>query len=273
MTNPLKSHFRQPVISFELPSKGDFWPDLSIDISASHEVEILPMTAADEIMLRTPDLLMNGTAVSRLLESCIPAIKDGSKCPIIDLEPLLISIRIASVSDVLDVSVRCPKCGADHDYEVDLRSTLDSIHSGNWKQPLVIGDLEFYFKPLTLAELNVYNNLMFKNQRLAKQIEMIEDEVEKEQLSNGIIKEMNATKVQRLVQSIKGIMVGSEFVSNKDHIAEYLMSCEKKVYDQVKNRFEDLLASTKAKNSKLQCSECQHEFEIPLTLDYASFFV
>jgi len=271
--NPLQAYFRQPAISFELPSHGDFWADGALDAGLQQEIDIYPMTAADEITLRTPDMLMNGTAITKLIESCVPNIKDAGKCPITDLEPLLIAIRIASVSDGLDLSVKCPKCKEEHDYDIDLRSALDSIKPGNWKQPLKVGGLEVYFRPLSFEELNVYNNTVFKSQRLAKQIEMLDDDEQKEALSNGIIKEMNTNKVQMLVQSVKGIVMKDELIDNRDFIAEYLMKCDKKTYDQIKERFEELKGTTKAADTLLKCSACEYEFKIPFTLDYSSFFV
>jgi hypothetical protein len=271
--NPLKAHFRQPAISFELPSKGEFWDDGAIEIGMQPELDIYPMTAADEIMLRTPDSLMNGSAVAKLIQSCIPSIKNALKTPTIDVEALLIAIRIASVSDSMDITVKCPKCGEEHDYEIDLNAELNSIKAANWKQPAVIDNLQIFYRPLTLEEVNTYNTMVFKNKRLAKQIEQLEEGDEKEQLANNIIKDMHQTKIQQLVQSIQGIVADGELVSDKNYIAEYLLSCEKKTYKHIEKRFEDLKATTHPEDVEMQCSSCEHKFSMPFSLDYSNFFV
>ena len=123
--NPLKQFFRQPAIYLQLPSDGRHWQDQSLTMPENHELPVYPMTAIDEITYRTPDALFNGQAVVNVIQSCVPAVKDGWAVPGIDINALLIGIRIASYGHDLEIGTKCPECGTDAEYTVDLRMILD----------------------------------------------------------------------------------------------------------------------------------------------------
>ena len=93
--NPLLAHFRQPAIYFQLPSKGQFWQS-GLNMSPTEDLPVYPMTARDEITLRTPDALLNGQGVVDVIQSCCPNITDAWQMPSIDVDATLIALRIAS---------------------------------------------------------------------------------------------------------------------------------------------------------------------------------
>ena len=97
--NPLKKHFRKPEIFISLPSGGRWWSEGSLSLPATGEIPILSMTATDELYLMTPDALANGEAIVSLVESCAPNVRDAWQTPSVDLESLLVAIRIASVGE------------------------------------------------------------------------------------------------------------------------------------------------------------------------------
>jgi hypothetical protein len=72
--NPLSSFYRQPKIYVKLPSKGEFYPPGSLDVSANGEYPVYAMTAKDELLFKTPDALLSGQSTVELIKSCIPAI-------------------------------------------------------------------------------------------------------------------------------------------------------------------------------------------------------
>ena len=94
--NPLAKHFRQPAIYIQLTSQGKFWPENTLELPVTGKIPVYPMTARDEITLRTPDALINGTSVVEVVQSCCPNIKDAWEMPSIDVDSTLIAIRIAS---------------------------------------------------------------------------------------------------------------------------------------------------------------------------------
>jgi len=106
--NPLAKHFRQPKIYLRLPSQGRFWPEGSIDMPENGELPVYSMTAKDELVLKTPDALINGQSTVNLIQSCVPNIKDGFAIPSLDLDALLVAIRIASYGEQLTITATIP---------------------------------------------------------------------------------------------------------------------------------------------------------------------
>ena len=155
--NPLKQYFRQPAIYVRLPSQGEFYPEGTLDMPPNGELPVYPMTAIDEIAYRTPDALFNGSAVISVIQSCIPNIKNAWAIPSVDVDTLLISIRIASYGHEMDINTKCPNCGEEANHGLDLRSVLDRIQSPDYQQVLKSGDMEFYFRPMTYKDLNDNN--------------------------------------------------------------------------------------------------------------------
>jgi hypothetical protein len=271
--NPLKAYFRRPEIYAQLPCGGAFWPEGTIEIPVSGELAVYPMTAADEISLRTPDALMNGHAVVSLLESCIPSIKDAWQTPLCDIDALLIASRIASVGSDLELSTKCPNCDHPNEFIVDLRTRLDLIQPGSWTEPVEIRDLTFHFRPLTFKQSNDLNNRIYAAQRTMQQIEGIEDEDQKEQVNKSILDDVAHINTDTLICSISAIEVDGNTVRDPDYIQEFIDNCDHKLSAAIKKAFDDLQKSSKAEDVHLECEECNYQFNVPFSLDYGSFFV
>ena len=109
-TNPLAKHFRQPQLYLKLPSQGKWYPQGSIDMPVTGELPVYPMTAKDELILQTPDALLNGQSTVEVIQSCVPSIKDAWKMPSIDLDAVLIAIRQATYGPGMDFFSVCPHC-------------------------------------------------------------------------------------------------------------------------------------------------------------------
>ena len=60
--NPLRQFFRRPAVFFKLPSGGKNYAPGVLDMPENEEFPVYPMTAIDEISMRTPDALFNGSA-------------------------------------------------------------------------------------------------------------------------------------------------------------------------------------------------------------------
>ena len=131
--NPLRQFFRQPAIYIKLPSLGNHWPKDTLAMPDNGELPVLPMTAIDEITARTPDALFNGTAVTELIKSCVPCIKDPWSIPTIDLDAILIAIRAATNGNLLDIESTCPSCNESASYNVNLIGLLSKIVVDEYK--------------------------------------------------------------------------------------------------------------------------------------------
>ena len=169
-TNPLASHFRQPAIYLKLPSGGKYWVTGSLNLPANGEIGIMPMTTKDEILLRTPDALMNGDGVVKVIESCCPNINNAWGMPTIDADSILIAIRIATYGNEMDIDSTCPKCQHENRHQIPLGDVLMRVRSPDYTPVLNLNGLQIRFKPINYMQSTKNNIIDFENQKLAEVI-------------------------------------------------------------------------------------------------------
>lgn len=272
-SNPLRQYFRQPAIFLRLPSNGEFWAENSLNLPVNKELPVLPMTAIDEITYRTPDALFNGQAVVNVVQSCIPDIKNAWATPSTDINSILVAIRIASYGHEMEIGTTCPACNSETEYMLDLRSVLDQIKMPDFEKTITHGDLEIVFQPMTYQNQNETNQLQFDQQRMLQALPNADiPEEEKIKQLNGVLARITELTVEALKWSIAGIRTPQAFVSDPAHIHEFLLNCDRKLFAEIRQHVIDLRLSGELKPLALECGECHHKYEQPLTLDMTSFF-
>lgn len=271
--NPLKQYFRQPAIYIRLPSNGKFWSSDAITIPPNQEIPVYPMTAVDEITTRTPDALFNGSAMVKIFESCCPNIKDAWQVPSLDVDTLLVAIRIATYGHGMDIGTKCPSCENEDEYQLDLRVVLEKIQSPDYDVPVKVGDLEVYFKPMTYQELNSNSQIQFEDQKLVAMFQNLEipEEEKLKQLGEAFLKITSLT-IKSIAQSIGTIKTPSAQVNEQEYIVEFLNNCEKSAFGAIRDRAIQLKQEAELKPIKIKCTNCGHEYDQNFTLDMSNFF-
>jgi rubredoxin len=272
-SNPLSQYFRQPAIFIRLPSQGKFYPTNAIDHTVNGEYPVLPMTTMDEITYRTPDALFNGQAVCTVIESCVPNIKDAWAVPNVDLDTMLVAIRIATYGNDLDINSTCPNCETETEYTMNLTQILSSIQGMDYSQSLNIGDLEIYFQPLSYKQMNENSLTQFEEQRALQSLtEMDPENNERVKQLADVLKKINNITTKALSQSISLVKTPNAQVSNEQHIAEWLGNCDRNMFGQIR----DFIIANKQKSElqpmHIQCTNCNHEYDQPFTLNMTDFF-
>ena len=273
MNNPLTQYFRQPSIYIKLPSQGQNYPTGTLNIPANGELPVYPMTAIDEITYRTPDALFNGQATVNVIQSCVPGIIDGWAIPSIDLDTILIAIRIASYGHNMEFGTTCPACGDISDRSVDLRTVLDVLSAADYNTTIKSGDLEIYFKPLTYKNLHDNNKLQFEQQKL---LQMMPDDTvsdnDKMTALTAAFKKLTEITVQSLALSIVTIKTPGALVNEFEYINDFLKNCDRVLFNQIRDHVVKLREQSEMQPLKMTCPACQHEYEQAITLDMSSFF-
>jgi hypothetical protein len=271
--NPLSQFFRQPAIHIRLPSGGKFYPAGSLNMPPNGELPVLPMTAVDEITYRTPDALFNGSAIISVIQSCVPSIRDPWVMPSTDIDAVLVAIRIASFGHGMDITSNCPSCNHQEDLKLDLRVINDQILPGNYDKSLTIGNLEFYFKPISYQDVNQNNQTQFAQQQALRLIDndQVEESAKLEQL-NRSMKIINELTLKTIAQSIGAIKTPDALVTEIQYIFEFLNNCDSKLFGQLRDHVIALKQASEIKPVDLTCPECKHKYTQPFTLDMASFF-
>jgi hypothetical protein len=273
MNNPLRQYFRRPALYVTLPSKGTFYPEGSIEMPDNGELPVFPMTAIDEITSKTPDALFNGVAISEIIKSCVPAIKDPWAMPSMDIDAVLIAIRAATNGNDLEISSTCPACEEEATYGVNLIGLLSGMSSGDYASTLNLGDLKIKFRPLNYKNINTGNLSQFEMQREIAVLEnMTNDEERKEKSSNTMIR-ISKINVEMMSNSIEYIVIPTgEQVNNKEYIVEFLENCDKNTHDNIRKQIGSLRESSTTKPQKIKCIHCANEYEQPLALNVTDFF-
>ena len=273
MSNPLSQYFRQPSIYIKLPSQGQNYPQGSLNMPQNGELPVYPMTAIDEITYRTPDALFNGQATVNVIQSCVPNIQDAWAIPSIDLDTILIAIRIASYGHDMEFVTTCPACQDTSERTLDLRSTLDSLRAPDYMAKISHGDLEIYFRPLSYKNLNDNSQLQFEQQKLLQVIpDSTISEADKMIALTKAFKQLTEITVTSLSISITAIKTPQALVSEQKFIEDFLKNCDRDLFNQIRDHVLALREQSEMQPLKLQCTSCNHQYEQALTLDMTSFF-
>jgi hypothetical protein len=273
IANPLRQFFRQPAIYLTLPTKGEFWHPDAISMPENKELPVLPMTAIDEITYRTPDALFNGQAVINVIQSCLPNILNAWAAPAVDINAILVAIRIASYGHTLEMTTQCPSCKTDEDYGLDLRQVLDQMKSPDYTKSIQYRDIELFFKPMNYKNLNDNNAMQFEEQRILGMLPDAEiPDQDKMAALSAALKKITEITVRALAQSISTIKTPNALVTEPEYIEEFLKNCDRNLFNQVRDHIINIKTESEIKPVAINCAHCDHEYEQMLTLDMTSFF-
>ena len=269
--NPLQKFFRQPKIYISLPSKGIFNKLGSIQGDFSN-LPVYGMTGMDEILMKTPDALLSGETTARIFESCCPSIKDGWEVSMLDTDLLLTAIRIATNGNTMTIMHSCPECDSLNEYDVDLSMIIDHFSKCYYDNKIVLKDLIIKLQPLTYKQSTEFSLKNFKIQQQLVQAELIEDQEEKKKIIAAIFVELSLNQHEIFVESIESVDIGTESVSEKSYISEWLKNCDKSIFDEIKEKFNINKKAWTVPKLHVKCSECNHETDVAIELDQSNFF-
>jgi hypothetical protein len=272
-SNPLSSYFRQPKLYISLPSKGQFYPEGALDISANGEYAVYAMTAKDELIMKTPDALMNGQATVEVIKSCVPAIKEPWFMPSIDLDAVLIAMRVATYGGNMDVSASCPSCSHDNEYELNLMNHLEKASSFAFNSAIEIHPLVINIKPYNYKEVT---KAAIKSLEQQKLINIVTDQnlSEEEKLSRFGESFVALTKmtVDVVADSIDSIQTPDTLVKDRNQIKEFIDNAPAEIFNAVNNRLVEIKNNINLQAQDVKCGECGWEYSFELTMDQTDFF-
>jgi len=270
--NPLKQYFRRPALYLALPSKGVGYAADVIEFPENKELPVYPMTAIDEITSRTPDALYNGLAVVEIIKSCIPAIKKPWEILNIDLDPILVAIKMATNGQTMELETNCPSCSETSKYDINLAGILASFKPGDYTKLLELNDLKIKFRPSSYKEVNDASTSQFEIQRALYAIEGVKDEVEKSKKTNELLKTINNLTTELIVNAIEYIKAPDSTVFDKNHIREFLLNCDRNTHNTIKETHIELRKSTELKPLDVKCMHCSHEYQQQFNINISDFF-
>jgi hypothetical protein len=180
-----------PSETIDLPSNGVFYPEDSP--LRSGQIEIKYMTAKEEDILTSTNLIQKGVVLDRLMDSLI--VTKGVKSSdllIGDLNAVMIAARILGYGKDYEVTLACSSCGNDVDQTVNL-SDLDMEN-----QPVEGSNDKFTFVlPISKAEVTV--KLLTRGDELA-----IEKEIKALRKVNADVDTEATTRLKYMIVAVNG---------------------------------------------------------------------
>lgn len=278
--NPLAGFMRQPKIYIKLPSNGNFWPEKSLTLTENMEFPVYSMTARDELAFKTPDALMNGQAMVDVIQSCLPNIKNAWDIPVMDLDTVMIAIRLATYGEAMSIKHMIPVINEEVEHEVDLRHILDQQRMSTWVEQIAISsDLIVYVKPLTFKHMNQTSMKAFETNRIMKMVndESIADE-KKMELFNTSFNNLTRITVDLMAESITKVVAGDTEVTDKNLILEFVHNIDKEVFDRINDHLGNIKTRNELKPLEFTTSEEQQAagapatYSMPLSFNQSDFF-
>lgn len=270
--SPLKKYQRQPKLYISLPSQGQWYPSGALE--KYDEVEVYSMTAGDEINVKTPDALYSGNAVVKLIQNCIPSIKDAWYVPMIDLDYILAAIRLSSYGENVELSAKCPHCNEPSDYAIAIQHILDHMQSVEFVNEVRVNDFIFKLRPLYYKEANQLTKESYTVQRLLKQyVANITDEEKQQEELTKLYERLNEmTKSVIFSSVIEVVTPDNEVERHYQFIRDFLENGDAEYYNAVKNTFDQNNEQFQIPKTTVACGSCTKEYSVVPALNYTDFF-
>ena len=184
-----------PTEVIELPSKGWFYPTESP--LSKGELEIKYMTAKEEDILTSRNLLRKGIAIDMALRSLVVTPIDYDSLLIGDKNALMVACRVLAYGKEYPVDISCPSCGKKHHEIVDL-TALE--HKEVPTEESMRGVNEFEFE-LPHAKRKLTFKLLCGNdeKEIAQELESV-----KKMKKNSQVNEELSTRLKRMILSVDG---------------------------------------------------------------------
>jgi hypothetical protein len=274
MANPLQQFFRQPKIYIKLPSGGAYNQPGMIQGDVT-KLPVYGMTGMDEIILKTPDALLDGESTTKVIESCIPAITHAWDLSSLDVTLVLAAIRIATFGSKMAVTHTCGVCKTENDYDIDLTKVIEHYNHCSYDNRLDIDGLTIRLRPINYRKSTDFSLRNFRIQQQLNQARQLTDDKQQQEVYSRLFKELGDLQSDIYLESVEAIDIKSQVVTEPQYIKEYLENCDKSVFDAIKAKNDAGREQWAIPSFKVQCSneECKAENTIYLELDQANFFV
>ena len=274
--SPLSKYYRIPGLHIKIPTMGKFMPPGSIEFTMTGEIEVYPMAAKDELLLKSPDALMSGLAIEKLLESCVPGIKHPRYIATQDLDVLLLAIRAATYGDIMHLDTECPNCKKINDIICQLPvllATMKFVEDDNIVQ--LTPELQIFVRPYNIINATT---LAMASYEEARKLQAMQDanppvsSFEKNKASINSLEKINKLNFEMISDCIIKIVDGTASFTNKKHINDFVSNVPKPWVEKISEKLKSMNTKGIDKSLHISCSECKHEWDTEVEFNPSNFF-
>ena len=271
--SPLRKYRRQPKIYINLPSKGQHSPAGTFFDNKTSEIAVFSMTANDEILFKTPDALINGEATANCMKSCVPTILNPWTVSTLDLDTILVSMRMASYGSTMNVTSLCPKCNAENAYDIPLQNILDYYQTLEFNDKCYHDNFCITVRPMNYREFTELQKKSVSLQRaLNFTVPQLKDDEEKDKFTDSLVNEIAQMNIKVVFDAIVSVEADGHVETDKQEIKDWIEGNDIDVFNAIRNHINKNSQVWTTPRSNATCSKCEHSFKLNVNLDYSDFF-
>lgn len=255
--NPLLERARLPGEVHRLPSRGLFYHDGELDPSVKDgELQVFPMTTHDEIVMRSPDLLFNGTAVTETIKRCVPQVLRPEKMLAKDIDFLMVVLRKTSYGSDFEIGYKhlCENA-KEHSYMLSIDNIIKATKSVD---PTTLGSA---FN-ITLPNEQVVRIEPLRYEATTRLMQMTQKELS--------VDERTALSISIMLDLIASV----DNITDKKMISEWLETIPVGWSAAINKAMDEAQTNWGPDFSvKLTCKDCGELVEITAPLNPLTFFI
>lgn len=254
-TNPLLRKNKLPGQTFRLPSRGKFYKLGELDEEVvDGEVVMFPMTTIDDIYMKSPDMLYQGTAIEKVISRCCPQVRHPKELLSIDIDYILVCLRKISYGQYIPIKYNhaCTEKSEDHEYNIPVdhfilnSKEITEDHFGSFLLTVSSGE-KIQLKPPTFNEI--------------VQLEQVNiDKIKYDEFINHIFAQLCA-----LIESVDGHTV-------KPDIMEWLKETPPEVWNEIRDKVSRLTQWGPEFTYDIKCKDCGKSVKLTTPLNPVAFF-
>lgn len=272
--NPLSKLYRHKSIYIQLPSKGKYYTS-GISLSIDNDLGIMPMTAKDEIILKSPDALFNGDGLINMIKSCAPDIKNPEEIPSCDVDSIILAVRAAS-KKTIEIEIECPHCNTTETYEIDLPSIIATAKEIEEEDYVIIGDnIKVNVRPYSLKSQLKANIQKFHHMRMEYVLSTNEIEDDKKvQMFSKAFAEATTLTMELAADNIVSVEISKDsIVDDRNNIKDWVENMDKDTYNAIIGKIKNISKSTIDNKVNVFCPACSQQYETLVELNPVNFFI
>lgn len=267
-SNPLLARLNKlPGITVRLPSTGIFYTNGELDAECTNgEVTVFPMTTTDELLMRSADMLFQGTAIDHVFKRCVPQIKKPLELLVGDIDYILTQLRKVSYGSQLPITYVCD-CAKTPE-EIAQRRT-----EGTDEYLIPIEDLILSSKELNIKNFNSQFKVKLHNGQVVilqplrfvdfLRIQQLQDPEKLSDVEN--VKEFISTNFTSITKSVDGI-------EDRDMIKEWYKELPRTESEAIKRKLDEMDGWGIEFTYTLKCKHCKEDKVLTTQLNPVYFF-
>lgn len=256
--NPLlKRSNRMPGENIRLPSRGKFYKEGEVLVGHDNgEINIRPITLTDEIMMKSPDMIMQGTAIDHTFKRCSPNIVSPLDLVMPDVNFILTHLRRISLGPELNLHFNCQHCKHKQDVDIPLdyftqtsKELEDSDIAEVYSYTTTSDNYFVELRPVTLRDFLSMQDFS---------IDMLDDT------------DRYSAYIRR---SFISIIKSVEGVTDRKHIEEWIDTLPIKDIKAISKKISTIQGIGPKFEFKTKCTKCKKSNDLSTEINPTSFFI